>query len=891
MDAAALSLSVKSDSVVQAANDLDRFAASATKAGAAGAKINIGSQSGSIAKLVAEVQSANSKLALMVGSLEKIASANKAVAAANDNVARSFGVADSHVIAYTQHLAGLVTAQQGASAATAAADAHVVAYTQHLARMSSQQQDANAHVVAWQNAMRASGNVQGDANAHVLAYRDSLNKVAEGAGNASKAIKFTAQDSLNASRQLADIGVTAASGMSPFLIAVQQGPQLLDILQNKAAVTGQSLGAVGRAAAVSIGAALAPFLPLIAAVALLAAGIAALTAQANDDSGLKKYTTAMGYTKEEVKKLNAVTVTFGDTTKAVFQVALSSAAEAMGINTSQMAKTWDTFLDRLASGTRATMAAVYAAIATTYKLSNTQGLIETAVKGGGNPFKGVVQQAKDAYGQAQGFFDKVIVQSRKNALSGQDAMAKSFYDKPSTPKGPKPFTFTDLMKDADKIRNDLNTAAAQIGVYGEALARVTYEQDLLNKASERGLKLSPQQKTAIAGVAAELAKLAEANRVAKFMEDFNQKTTQQLAALEQAKGAIGLTGAALAEYAYYQEQVNKAVADHITLTDAQKDVIAQNAAKIGAATYSNTMDASADSTSKAHNERMRQLEAERGALGLTGQALISYQYQQDLINKSVQDGVAAADVDIETIRRKGDAYAAQRYQLDQQTQALAESREVTRSFFADWINGVREGQSLFKSFADSVVGSLNRIIDKLLDRTLDGFLDSMFQGGSSGGILGSLFGGKGTPSYQSPFAGSGSISSLTGALPNGSQAPSGGVTRFANGGAFTNQIVNTPTLFRFANGGALGEMGEAGPEAIVPLKRGPNGSLGVQMHGGGRPSVRMGDVNNTYQVSGAIDQSQIVAMIRQGGAATYDQVKRDLQTLLQQLDTDGAFAS
>ena len=411
-----------------------------------------------------------------------------------------------------------------------------------------------------------------------------------------------------------------------------------------------------------------------------------------------------------------------------------------------------------------------------------------------------------------------MAQARKNALTRQNEMAKGFYDKPAdktAPKGPKPFTYDDLMKDADKIRNDLNTQAAQIGVYGEALARVTYEQDLLNKASERGLKLSPAQKTAIAGVASELAKLSEANRVAKFMEDFNQQTAQQIASLDQAKGAIGLTGAALAEYTYYRQQLNKAVADHITLTDAQKAAIAQDAATIGAATYSNTMDAAADGTSKAHNERMRQLEAERGALGLTGQALISYQYQQDLINRAVQDGVAAADVDIATIRRKGEAYAAQRYQLDQQTQALAESREVTRSFFADWINGVREGQNLFKSFADSVIGSLNRIIDKLLDRTLDGFLDSMFQGGSSGGLLGGLFGGKATPNYASPFSGSGSISSLT-------QIPDDYWPLLAKIERGNNPMAKAPTstgsgLYQFLKATWIGEGGKWGTDAKLPF--------------------------------------------------------------------------
>jgi tape measure domain-containing protein len=54
---------------------------------------------------------------------------------------------------------------------------------------------------------------------------------------------------------------------------------------------------------------------------------------------------------------------------------------------------------------------------------------------------------------------------------------------------------------------------------------------------------------------------------------------------------------------------------------------------------------------------------------------------------------------------------------------------------------------------------------------------------------------------------------------------------FAAGGTFTNQIVNQPTYFRF--GGSLGVMGEAGPEAIMPLKRMSNGNLGVEGANGG----------------------------------------------------------
>jgi tape measure domain-containing protein len=50
---------------------------------------------------------------------------------------------------------------------------------------------------------------------------------------------------------------------------------------------------------------------------------------------------------------------------------------------------------------------------------------------------------------------------------------------------------------------------------------------------------------------------------------------------------------------------------------------------------------------------------------------------------------------------------------------------------------------------------------------------------------------------------------------------------YAAGGAFTNQIISRPTYFRY--GGGLGLMGEAGPEAVMPLSRGSDGRLGVSV--------------------------------------------------------------
>lgn len=78
-----------------------------------------------------------------------------------------------------------------------------------------------------------------------------------------------------------------------------------------------------------------------------------------------------------------------------------------------------------------------------------------------------------------------------------------------------------------------------------------------------------------------------------------------------------------------------------------------------------------------------------------------------------------------------------------------------------------------------------------------------------------------------------------------------GVTAFANGG-----VVNSPTLFKFSRGTGL--MGEAGPEAIMPLKRGADGKLGVQAEGGKSLTV----VNN-FTLSQPADrrtQEQIAVM-------------------------------
>ncbi|PKP75676.1 MAG: phage tail protein [Alphaproteobacteria bacterium HGW-Alphaproteobacteria-6] len=97
---------------------------------------------------------------------------------------------------------------------------------------------------------------------------------------------------------------------------------------------------------------------------------------------------------------------------------------------------------------------------------------------------------------------------------------------------------------------------------------------------------------------------------------------------------------------------------------------------------------------------------------------------------------------------------------------------------------------------------------------------------------------------------------LSGVFPfeKGGGFAQGRVMPFARGG-----IVSAPTLFPMRNGRGL--MGEAGPEAIMPLTRGADGRLGVQSAGGGR-AVNVTVNVSTPDVQGfQRSQSQIAAQV------------------------------
>ena len=189
--------------------------------------------------------------------------------------------------------------------------------------------------------------------------------------------------------------------------------------------------------------------------------------------------------------------------------------------------------------------------------------------------------------------------------------------------------------------------------------------------------------------------------------------------------------------------------------------------------------------------------------------------------------------------------------------------------FADFVT---TGKANFRDFANSIIKDLARIFAK----------KALFQGLSLipgvGNFLGLTGGGASTG-----FSKTGFYDPITG---KGAAGPNFG---FANGAAFAKNkivpyamggIVNKPTLFQYANGGSgrFGLMGEAGAEAILPLRRGSNGKLGVEASGGAIGNITVnvdaagssaeGDASQANQLGKAIGiavQQELVKQKRPGG--------------------------
>jgi hypothetical protein len=172
--------------------------------------------------------------------------------------------------------------------------------------------------------------------------------------------------------------------------------------------------------------------------------------------------------------------------------------------------------------------------------------------------------------------------------------------------------------------------------------------------------------------------------------------------------------------------------------------------------------------------------------------------------KTAQDAAAPARTDIDRLRESVDGLGA----------GFERAGRRSARALADMLFGLNQARFSAQQFLATIGADIAEgLIRKQITNPITDAL-----GSGLGDIFGSFFGG----------------------AADGAAFDNGRVTAFARGG-----IVDRPTFFPMRDGAGL--MGEAGPEAILPLKRLGGGALGVRADVGGGGGVRV-IVNNNGTV-------------------------------------------
>ncbi len=402
--------------------------------------------------------------------------------------------------------------------------------------------DAAAAQAASATAAIASVNAQAVANVRAAETEIAL-------ATAQQQAAVTANEQALASARLtaaneALTGANSQAAVSTRALATAQG-RSSDASNAATAASTRNLTAMGRAGLVGI-----------AVLAASAVAFGALTREANQgQNGLRRFTTEMGYTAKEVEELNSVSVGFGDTAKAVFVVGIERVASFFGFKTEDIASAWSRALNWMASTTRAVMAGIYAAVAgMAYGVNNIVDNLGDG-KSNDNPFANMVTGYKEAYGDAQAFFDDVVSSAQGAARARQDGMASEMKSPGSKGKGGGRSGF-DRAAEWAKANEELDTQIKLLAFYGDELERNQQLEQISQTFRQNGAALSGAETKIIAD---KIQKLQDGRRVQEAMtaaEEAANGPARTLMATEEA--LVKLLAAGAISTANYTAQMNLA---------------------------------------------------------------------------------------------------------------------------------------------------------------------------------------------------------------------------------------------------------------------------------------------------------------------------------------------
>jgi len=446
---------------------------------------------------------------------------------------------------------------------------------------------------------------------------------------------------------------------------------------------------------------------------------------------------------------------------------------------------------------------------------------------------------------------------------------------------------TDELQALDSLRNGRNQAAAAIEQQTLGIDSLTRAQLFENQAAGQGA-LAQQalrmEREHLLLTQSELAKqYAEQDTLIKAGQS-PEETAQQVAQLTAALARLrtarlqGFTDQVRqneAQLAYERQQANSD-----TLAELAQQVIAINDLAQAERLENEVASQSVTIATKLRAERAlavlesrelgkiaNELAAERitaaqaeAQIGQVTNSIERLRTEQTRAQRRETDLLYDAQTGVnQAIRQWGQASQEAGRQAQSATSALIGALED------DLLNTFKSGQLSAKRFIDTLLNEFLRLqVIKPLMQNIMG------DGSGAANFLSRMFGG-GVPSNANttiPMQAGGGYA-LGGAFERGVQA-------FAMGGAFTNRVVSQPTLFAMGGvPGRLGLMGEAGPEAIMPLQRDSRGRLGVS---GGGSNVTVNIINSsgeqveTRESQGANGERTIEVLI----GAVKDSIAGDL---------------
>ena len=340
-------------------------------------------------------------------------------------------------------------------------------------------------------------------------------------------------------------------------------------------------------------------------------------------------------------------------------------------------------------------------------------------------------------------------------------------------------------------------------------------------------------------------------------EDNILNIRQRIALEQQLLGLYGTERSIQSELISLQQN-SKAAIDETTLAQLRLELQTEATNKSRQALNQNIRDL------------RQQISLEEQLLGLFDS---ERQIKSQLILLEQQHGSAVTDnilSQTESALKRIEAIKASQRALEEEKRIVEDlTAYIEDSFsnaFISVIDGTMSAKDAFKSMAAEIIKELYRIlvVQQIVNAAKMAFGIPFADGGTvsiasspstgntpyaDGGVIDktSRYTVDNPASYANTYA-------KGGAFEGGSE-----VQAFAKGG-----VVSRPTTFPMT-GGQTGLMGEAGPEAIMPLKRGSNGKMGVQVEDNSR---------SLKSVVGQIQKDMITSL-----ASTEDNISRSIRNL------------